>query len=344
MGTLTRWCVRAAVSGILLLCTVAVRADSPAAPDRFDRSTALAVSQAAIGRPVGDGVFHTSNGVPRQISDYAGKPLVISLVFTSCHHICPTTTKHLATVVEKARDVLGEDSFSVVTLGFDAPNDTADAMRVFAAQQGVDLDGWDFLSGDQADIDALAADLGFQYYPSPSGFDHLIQSSIVDADGIVFRQVYGIQFETPHLIEPLKALVQGAGEAWRVAVRPFRAELAHSPALRRALGRYLLVLMAQRATSAGCMRFHEVGPRLARWLLMSQDRARSNQFRVTHEFLAYMLGVRRVGVTAAAGELHRRGLIEYHRGEMKILDRQGLESASCSCYSADERMYSESMP
>lgn len=144
--------------------------------------------------------------------------------------------------------------------------------------------------------------------------------------------------------EPFKALVQGAGEAWRIAVRPFRAELAHSTALRQTLGRYLLVLMAQRATSAGCMRFHEIGPRLARWLLMSQDRARSNQFRVTHEFLAYMLGVRRVGVTAAAGELHRRGLIEYHRGEMKILDRQGLESASCSCYSADERMYSESMP
>ena len=115
---------------------------------------------------------------------------------------------------------------------------------------------------------------------------------------------------------PLRALVQGAGAAWRVGVAAFKAALAQSPALQRELDRYLYVLMAQTVSSAGCLRFHLIGPRLARWLLMSQDRAHDDHFHVTHEFLAYMLGVRRVGVTVAAGELQRRGLITYHRGDV----------------------------
>jgi CRP-like cAMP-binding protein len=140
---------------------------------------------------------------------------------------------------------------------------------------------------------------------------------------------------------PLHALVQGAGSALRVTATAFRAELARSPALQRVLHRYLYVLMAQLTGSAACLRFHEIGPRLARWLLMSQDRAHAERFHVTHEFLAYMLGVRRVGVTAAASALQRSGLIEYHRGEMAVLDRQGLEAAACDCYANDSRAYAE---
>jgi len=175
----------------------------------FERTDALAVSQAAIGRKVGNHVFQTTHGTEVALADYQGKPLVISLIYTSCYHICPTTTRHLADVVEKAQDVLGKDSFQVLTIGFDVARDTANAMRVFAAQQAIDVPGWAFLSSDQQNIDALTADLGFQYFASPSGFDHLIQSSILDAEGSVFRQVYGIQFDTPHLIEPLKVLVFG---------------------------------------------------------------------------------------------------------------------------------------
>jgi CRP-like cAMP-binding protein len=101
--------------------------------------------------------------------------------------------------------------------------------------------------------------------------------------------------------------------------------------------------MTQRAISAGCLRYHEIGPRLARWLLMSQDRAGSDRVHVTHEFLACMLGVRRVGVTLAAGEFQRRGLIAYHRGELNVLDRAGLEAAACSCYAAERQAYEREM-
>ena len=143
---------------------------------------------------------------------------------------------------------------------------------------------------------------------------------------------------------PLHALVQGAGTAWRVTATAFRAELARSPALQGVIHRYVYVLMAQLTGSAACLRFHEIGPRLARWLLMSQDRAHADRFHVTHEFLAYMLGVRRVGVTAAASALQRSGLIEYHRGEMAVLDRAGLEAAACDCYANDSRAYADQFP
>jgi CRP-like cAMP-binding protein len=138
---------------------------------------------------------------------------------------------------------------------------------------------------------------------------------------------------------PVHVVVQGAGSAWRIPTRTFRRELAASPALRLCLNRYIYVLMAQFGASAACLRYHLIGPRLARWLLMMQDRAHSDHFFVTQEFLAYMLGVRRVGITAAAGYLQRGGLIEYRRGALTVLSRRGLEAAACGCYAADRRSY-----
>jgi CRP-like cAMP-binding protein len=139
---------------------------------------------------------------------------------------------------------------------------------------------------------------------------------------------------------PFLAVVQGSGKAWRVPSKAFRRELAASPALQLCLNRYLYVLMMQLGAAAACLRFHLIGPRLARWLLMMQDRAHTDKFHVTHEFLAYMLGVRRVGITAAAGMLKRDGLIEYQRGELTVLSRRGLEAAACGCYASDRRSYS----
>jgi CRP-like cAMP-binding protein len=123
---------------------------------------------------------------------------------------------------------------------------------------------------------------------------------------------------------PLRALVQGPGAAWRVGAAAFRRELVRSTSLQRHLHRYLYVLMAQLAGSATCLHFHSIDQRLARWLLMSHDRAHTDSFHVTHEFLAYMLGVRRVGITMAAGTLQRNRLITYRRGELTVLDRRGL--------------------
>lgn len=144
-------------------------------------------------------------------------------------------------------------------------------------------------------------------------------------------------------ISPLHAMVQGKGPALRMEVEPFRRELQRSQALHHLLKRYLYVELGQLAQTAACTRFHVVEARLARWLLMTQDRAHSNAFHVTHEFLAYMLGVRRVGVTKAATSLQKHKLISYSRGNITILDRHGLEAAACGCYAADKASYARMM-
>jgi len=140
-------------------------------------------------------------------------------------------------------------------------------------------------------------------------------------------------------IAALQGLVQGPGVALRLRPRVFRRVLDSSVALRRTMSRYAYVVMAQLAGSAGCVKFHLLEARLARWLLMTHDRASSNEFHLTHEFLAQMLGVRRVGVTNAAGVLQMRKLIAYRRGEITVLDRAGLEAASCSCYQEGQEIY-----
>ncbi|MEO8018051.1 MAG: Crp/Fnr family transcriptional regulator [Pseudomonadota bacterium] len=142
---------------------------------------------------------------------------------------------------------------------------------------------------------------------------------------------------------PLRALVQGTGTAWRVDVAHLSRVLEDSGPARALLNRYLYVLLTQLTQSAICTRFHLVEARLARWLLMTRDRARANRFHVTHEFLAYMLGVRRVGVTSAASALQKRKLIHYARGDISILNSRGLAAAACKCYAADRKTYARIM-
>lgn len=193
----------------------------------------------------------------------------------------------------------------------------------------------------------------FAYFPV-NGFVSLIATSTPDAYepkaqrqtsmdvevGIVGREgMLGSELVLGVVTAPLHGLVQGTGWALRVDAKVFKRQLALSEPLRRRLLRYVYVLMAQQATAASCLRFHQIAPRLARWLLMSHDRAHSNKFHLTQEFLAHMLGVRRVGITAAASALQANGLISYRRGDLYVLDRSGLEAAACTCYGVDQKIY-----
>lgn len=154
----------------------------------------------------------------------------------------------------------------------------------------------------------------------------------------------GAELLLDQMAPPWRAVVQGAGSSWRIKTSDFQQTLADSPGLRRLVARYLAFRVEQLTLAAACERFHEIGPRLARWLLMSHDRAQGDTFHVTHQFLAFMLGVRRVGVTLAASELQRQGLITYRRGELTVLDRLGLQLRACSCYSRNQRVYDQLMP
>lgn len=184
------------------------------------------------------------------------------------------------------------------------------------------------------------------YFPV-DGFISLV-TTIEDHPGLEVGMVgregmLGIQIVLGVARTPWRAVVQGEGMAWRFDATRFRAEVDANLDLRQLLHRYINVRLLQLTAAAACLRYHLIGPRLARWLLMSHDRAHQPCFHVTHEFLAYMLGVRRVGVTMAAGALQRAGLIHYRRGEMTVVDRPGLEAAACSCYAHDRRAYAEQM-
>ncbi|CAN5489289.1 hypothetical protein BH10PSE17_BH10PSE17_29140 [soil metagenome] len=158
-----------------------------------------------------------------------------------------------------------------------------------------------------------------------------------------YEGMLGIQVALGIATSPAKATVQGAGQALRLTARAFRLAMLDAPALRKSMLRYVGVLIAQSAGSAACLHYHLLAPRMARWLLDTHDRARTADFDVTQELLAAMLGVRRAGVTQAAGELQRAGVISYSRGRLAILDRVGLEAASCGCYAAQGLAYSSVM-
>jgi len=173
------------------------------------------------------------------------------------------------------------------------------------------------------------------YFPSDSlvSLLTLVDDHSALEVGMVGREgMVGMALTMGSPLSPVRALVQGAGTAQRMSATRFRREFKRSPLLQRGLYTYLNALMAQITQTAACNRFHQVEGRLARWLLMTSDRVRSDKFELTQDFLSHMLGVRRVGVTEAASALQRRKLIEYRRGHIVILDHAGLEAASCPCY------------
>jgi protein SCO1/2 len=204
----------AALAGALIASLPAAVA-SRAAPagklgnGALDVGRSLEISQQAIGRLTGNYRFVDSKGGSTSLSELRGKPLVVSLIYTGCSHVCPMTTQRLRQAVQDAQRVMGPDRFRVVTIGFDTRNDTPIRMAAFARAQGVDLPNWRFLSADEATVSALASELGFSYAAYSGGFMHASQTTILDRDGRVYRQVYGDDFPIQVFVEPLKETVYG---------------------------------------------------------------------------------------------------------------------------------------
>ena len=175
----------------------------------------------------------------------------------------------------------------------------------------------------------------YVYFPGNSlvSLLTLVEGRMALEVGMVGREgMVGLTLALGADVSPVRALVQGAGTAMRMKSARFSREVRKSPQLQQGVNRYANALMAQVSQTAACNRFHVVAARLARWLLMTRDRVRSGEFRLTHEFLSHMLGVRRVGITTAARSLQSRKLIDYSRGMIRILDDKGLEAAACECY------------
>lgn len=180
----------------------------------LDEAEALRVSQAVLGKTLDSHVLLDTERRTVALDALRGKPLLINLVYTSCSHTCPLVLQTLQPAVERAEELLGEGSFNVATVGFDVRQDTPERMRAFAREQGIDLANWQFLSADQATVEALMQDVGFAAYPSAQGFDHLAQTTLIDQEGRIYRHVYGSTFEVPAIVEPLKELVLGRRSEW----------------------------------------------------------------------------------------------------------------------------------
>ena len=195
-----------AAAGISLACPAAEEASvSP-----LDEKAALRVSQAVIGQPVGEHLLRDREGREMRLSQFRGKPLVVQFIYTGCYQVCPATTQFLSTAVGAAQKALGADAFNTLSIGFNLPFDTPQAMKSFAKQQGINVRNWEFASPDAATVEALTREFGFTYVATPKGFDHLLQVTIVDQDGRVYRQVYGESFSAPLFVGPLLELVNHA--------------------------------------------------------------------------------------------------------------------------------------
>jgi CRP-like cAMP-binding protein len=228
---------------------------------------------------------------------------------------------------------LGERDLPVNALiGLLPANDRDDAIR---ACESVDLAIGEWVSKPGEHIRHV-------YFPvdsyisliTPPGMSESLEVGMVGDEGM-----FGITLLLDVKASPLTGLVQGSGAALRMSAARFVRLAKNSLPFRQTLNRYLYVLTAQLAQSAACNRYHQLDARMARWLLMTQDRAHSNTFRLTHQFLAYMLGVRRAGVTEASGRLQAKRLIRHGHGELTVLDRVGLEAASCACYGGFKALY-----
>lgn len=203
----------------ILIAAVALWAAVPAQADNvtggalggksFDPDAALQFSQSVVGKPVGDFAFIDRQERPVRLANFRGKPLVVNFVYTGCFSACPTTTARIAKAIRAAQKTLGTGAFNVVSIGFNLPYDSPPAMRDFARRYAISDPHWEFLTPFEKQLPDLTAQMGFSYVATLAGFDHVTQLTILDAEGRVYRQVYGEDFALPLFIGPLQELVTG---------------------------------------------------------------------------------------------------------------------------------------
>ncbi|MHB1124707.1 MAG: SCO family protein [Ramlibacter sp.] len=199
-----------AVGWGLSLLPAAVLAQEPSRPaPGLDQKAAIAASQAAVGRTIGDHTLLDRENRPVRLSSYRGKPLLVSFIYTGCFQVCPTTTRSLDETVRALQGRFGDNQFNVISIGFNQPADSPQALKAFAAQHRINRPNWDFLSPPLPVVEQLTREFGFRYEATPAGFDHVLQVSLVDAQGRVVRQVYGDKVPADALGEPMKDLLVG---------------------------------------------------------------------------------------------------------------------------------------
>jgi protein SCO1/2 len=201
--------IRSVLRGAAAACCIAPLLALAQQASVLDPAEAMRASQAAIGRTVADHTLLDREGRPVRLASFRGKPLLVSFVYTGCFQVCPATTRALEASVEALTTRFGGRQFNVVSIGFNQPADSPQAMKAFAAQQRISRANWEFLSAPAPTVEPLTREFGFRYAPTPAGFDHVLQVTLLDADGRIVRQVYGDRPAVDALGEALAQLVAG---------------------------------------------------------------------------------------------------------------------------------------
>jgi len=205
--------VRAGISSLLLAFMVGMPGmPAAAAPAEsvLDRAEAIRISQAVIGQQPANYTLLDRRGQPVRLSDYRGKPLLVSFIYTGCFQVCPTTTRMLHEAVQDLGRLVGFDKFNVVSIGFNQPFDAPEAMRAFATQNGISTSNWEFLSPHRSIVEPMTRDFGFSYVANAAGFDHVLSVTLLDGEGRIYSQIYGDSLTPNQLGEPMRELMRGA--------------------------------------------------------------------------------------------------------------------------------------
>ena len=176
----------------------------------LDPIEALRASQAVVGKQVDDFTLLDRSGQAVRLSQYRGKPLLVSFIYSGCFQVCPLTTRSLQSAIEASREVFGTRQFNVVSIGFNQPADSPQSLKAFAAQHRIDQPNWEFLSPHASIVDALTREFGFSYAATAGGFDHVLQVTLLDAQGRIYRQIYGEALDADALGEPIRQLLNSA--------------------------------------------------------------------------------------------------------------------------------------